>query len=237
MINNIENRTSAHWVVMKIASSRCKHYCEKLNHSRKSTQIWQQHNLSSFTTIAILNRFLLYLQRWIALILLYNLNYTNEYYMWFLIDVQIAKQLYELVHFDDWSNQKWQTISLRTWIFNWWKLSTLKNTIAKLIKILLDRSFALSDFTEYFIIERVYFLEQENVKDIVNSSTLEYNNSICLILYRIQHFEWFEELSFQFLVAFDANILNVNVDVIVHVEVFQFDSCILVLDLLFLNVN
>ena len=36
------------------------------------TQIWQRHNLSSYKTIAIMNSFLLFLQRWIAHIRLYN---------------------------------------------------------------------------------------------------------------------------------------------------------------------
>ena len=52
---------------------------------------------------------------------------------------------------------------MKTWILNWWKLSTLRNTHAELIRILFDRSFALSDFTEYFIIERFYiFYKQTN---------------------------------------------------------------------------
>ena len=36
------------------------------------THFWQQHNLSSLKIIAIMSRFLLFLQHWIALILLYN---------------------------------------------------------------------------------------------------------------------------------------------------------------------
>ena len=58
--------------------------------------------------------------------------------------------------FDDWTKRVWWFIALKTWILNWWKLSNLKNTNAKLIRILPDRSFASSEFTEYFIIERFY---------------------------------------------------------------------------------
>ena len=57
-----------------------------------------------------------------------------------------------------WSVLKWswRMFRLRIWILNWWKLSTLTNTNAELIRIFLDRSLALSDFNEYFIIERFY---------------------------------------------------------------------------------
>ena len=50
----------------------------------------------------------------------------------------------------------WRMFRLRIWIFNWWKLSNLNNTISELIRIVFDRSFALSDFNEHFIIERFY---------------------------------------------------------------------------------
>ena len=57
--------------------------------------------------------------------------------------------------FDDWTKKIWWFIALKTWIKYWLNLSTLRNTNAKLIMIFLDRSFALSDFNEYFFIESV----------------------------------------------------------------------------------
>ena len=76
--------------------------------------------------------------------------------MWLLIEVQTIQQLQKRNEFDNWSKRVWWFIALKTWILNWWKLSTLRNTNAELIEILLDRSFASSEFTEYFIIERFY---------------------------------------------------------------------------------
>ena len=58
----------------------------------------------------------------------------------------------------------WRMSRLRTWIFNWWKLSTLTNTNAKLIRILFDRSFALSDFNEYFFINCVLLWYLKKIK-------------------------------------------------------------------------
>ena len=48
-----------------------------------------QHDLSSLKTIAIMNSFLLFLQRWIALIRLYNSDYMSENHIWLLIEVQV----------------------------------------------------------------------------------------------------------------------------------------------------
>ena len=70
--------------------------------------------------------------------------------------MQTMQQLQKRNEFDDWSKRIWWFIALKIWIFNWWKLSILKNTNAKLIRIFFDRSFASNEFTEYFIIERVY---------------------------------------------------------------------------------
>ena len=51
----------------------------------------------------------------------------------------------------------WRMFRLKTWIKYWLNLSTLNNTNAKLIKIFLDRSFALNDFNEHFFIECVLY--------------------------------------------------------------------------------
>ena len=52
----------------------------------------------------------------------------------------------------------WRMFRLKTWIFNWWNISTLTNTNAELIRILSDRSLALSDFNEYFFIDCVLLI-------------------------------------------------------------------------------
>ena len=93
IINNFKNLSWSHWIVMKIASLFCKHR-EKL--FRKQTHFWLQHRLSNFKTIAIMNRFLLFLQRWFAFILLYNFIHIIENHMWLLIEMQNAKKLYRL---------------------------------------------------------------------------------------------------------------------------------------------
>ena len=51
----------------------------------------------------------------------------------------------------------WRMFRLKIWIFNWLKLSTLRNTNAKLIKFFFDRSFALCEFTEHFFIKSVLY--------------------------------------------------------------------------------
>ena len=53
--------------------------------------------------------------------------------------------------FDDWTKRIWWSIALKTWIKYWLNLSTLRNTDAELIRILFDRSLALSDFIEHFL--------------------------------------------------------------------------------------
>ena len=50
----------------------------------------------------------------------------------------------------------WHMSRLKTRIMYWLNLSALRNTNAELIRMLSDRSLALSEFTEYFIIGRFY---------------------------------------------------------------------------------
>ena len=66
-----------------------------------------------------------------------------------------VRTLVSKLSFDDWAKRVWWSTALRTWIKYWLNLSTLRNTDAELIMILSDRSFALSDFNEYFFIESV----------------------------------------------------------------------------------
>ena len=107
---------------MKIASWFCKHR-EKLSFQRaKRAQIWQQHDFSNLKNIAIMNRFSSFLQRWIALILLYNWVYVNVNHMWLLIEMQDAKQLYRLRRverniFRRHLNRRFDTNLTTTWSF------------------------------------------------------------------------------------------------------------------------
>ena len=66
-----------------------------------------------------------------------------------------VRTLASKLSFDDWAKRIWWPTALRTWIKYWLNLSTLRNTDAELIMILPDRSFALSDFNEYFFIGSV----------------------------------------------------------------------------------
>ena len=74
----------------------------------------------------------------------------------------VVRTLAFKMSFDDWTKRVWWSIALKTWIKYWLNLSTLKYTDAKLIKIFLDRSFALNDFNEHFFIECVLFNVQLN---------------------------------------------------------------------------
>ena len=106
--------------------------------------------------------------------------------------------------FDDWTKRIWWSIALRTWIKYWLNLSTLRNTDAELIRILSDRSFALSDFNEYFFIDCVLCVSLTSFCQISSYSILfqftfswlsvrirfEFSKTIsCLFCYRLSIFQ------------------------------------------------
>ena len=93
IINNIENLSSAHWIMIEIALKRCKH-CEELSLQKR---INRRCNLKNLKTIAIMSRFQSFLKRWNAFISFYNSDFLSENYMWLLIEVQDAKQLYDAI--------------------------------------------------------------------------------------------------------------------------------------------
>ena len=93
IINKIENLSSAHWIMIEVALKRCRH-CEELSLQKR---INRRCNLKNFKTIAIMSRFQSFLKRWNALISFYNSDFLSENHMWFLIEVQDAKQLYDAI--------------------------------------------------------------------------------------------------------------------------------------------
>ena len=72
------------------------------------------------------------------------------------------------------------------------------------------------------------------MKDIMNTSALEYIYAVSLIFYRIEYLERFKGLSFELLITLDTYILAVNIDVTSDFETRFLCSGILVLDLLLL---
>ena len=64
------------------------------------SSIWQRHDLSSFKTIAIMNRFLSFWRRWNAFILHYNFDEISERYLKLLIAMQNVQQLHKRKHFE-----------------------------------------------------------------------------------------------------------------------------------------
>ena len=142
IINNIENRTNAHWVVMKIASSYCKH-CEKLSH------LQNEHKFDN-NIIFQVSKLLRY---WIDFCHFYDIEKRAiDFIIW---SNHIWKQRncwLRCKMCNNYTNAKTLMIDLKEYeelshsnvdLFQYFQLMKRISTISSLIKKLFDRSFAI----------------------------------------------------------------------------------------------